>query len=288
MCVATSPSETTPAAGTSGVAALAFRRGADGGTRLARLHQRAPMRALFPRDGDTGMASAVLLTTSGGLVGGDRLDVQIEAGEKTAVRVTTQAAEKVYRSLGRDCRIAVELRAAAGSWLEWLPQETILFEGARLDRTTRIEYATGARVLAGEMLVFGRSAHGETLTRGHFRDCWEVRRQGRLVFADALAAAGDLAAVLASSACFAGAAAVATTLFLGDATDEALAFARDLTAGAAAGEMSMAATCVGGVLVCRWLGRDARALRAVFGPFWAALRQRLGGLPPVLPRVWSV
>jgi urease accessory protein len=288
MCVVTSPSETTSAARTSGVAALAFRRGADGGTRLARLHQQAPLRALFPLDGDAGLGSAVLLTTTGGLVGGDRLDVQIEAGEGTAVRVTTQAAEKVYRSLGGDCRIAIELRAASESWLEWLPQETILFEGARLDRITRIEYAPGARVLAGEMLVFGRSAHGETLTRGRFRDCWEVRQQGRLVFVDALAAAGELAPVLASSACFAGAAAVATALCLGDAMDDALAYAHDLAAGAAAGDMAVAATCVAGMLVCRWLGPDARALRAAFGRFWAALRHRLGGWTEVLPRVWCV
>ena len=86
MCVVTSPSKRVPAAGTSGVGALAFRRGADGGTRLARLHQRAPLRALFPLDGDVGMESAVLLTTTGGLVGGDRLDVRIEAGEDAAVR----------------------------------------------------------------------------------------------------------------------------------------------------------------------------------------------------------
>ena len=199
-----------------------------------------------------------------------------------------QAAEKVYRSLGPRCRVEVDLSAAAGSWLEWLPHETILFEGARLDRTTRIEHAPGARVLAGEMLVFGRSAHGEMLTHGCFRDAWEVRRQGRLVWADALAAAGDLAPVLAAPACLAGAAALATAVYVGDGVDDALAYARDLTAGPAAGDMAIAVTCVAGVLVCRWLGRDARALRAAFGRFWAAFRHRLGGLPPVLPRVWSV
>ena len=288
MCVVTSPSERMPAAGTSGVAALAFRRGADGGTRLARLHQRAPLRALFPLDGDAGMGSAVLLTTTGGLVGGDRLDVRIEAGEGTAVRVTTQAAEKVYRSLGRDCRIAVELRAARGSWLEWMPQETILFERARLRRTARVECASGSRVLAGEMLVFGRRAHEETLTRGHIGDAWEVRRDGRLVWAEALAADGDLTQTLTAPFCLAGAAALATLLYIGAAMEEALAFARDLASEGTGGNLLAAATCVAGLLVVRWLGRDARALRAAFGRFWAAFRNRLGGWTESLPRVWCL
>ena len=200
--------------------------------------------------------------------------------------MTTQAAEKVYRSLGADCRVEVELAAAAGSWLEWLPHETILFDGARLDRVTRVEHAPGARVLAGEMMVFGRRAHGETLTRGRLRDAWEVRRQGRLMWADALAVAGDIAAVLAAPACFAGAAAVATAIYVGVGSSDALSLARDLTAGSSVGEMAAAVTCVAGVLICRWLGRDALALRQAVGRFWAAFRQRVGGLPPELPRVW--
>ena len=145
-----------------------------------------------------------------------------------------------------------------------------------------------ARVLAGEMLVFGRGAYGEQLTRGRFRDAWEVRRDGRLVWADALAVAGDVAAVLAAPACFAGAVAVATVIYTGVGSSEALSLARDLTAGSRVGEMAVGVTCVAGVLVCRWLGWDARQLRAAFGRFWAAFRQHVGGLPPVLPRAWGL
>ncbi len=288
MCVVTSPYDAEPAACTHGAVRMAFRGGGPNGTRLARLYQRAPMRALFPRGDESGLTTAVLVTTTGGLVGGDRLDIGIVAEEGSAALVSTQAAEKVYRSLGADCHVKVELSAAAGSWLEWLPHETILFEGARLRRTTRIEHAPCARVLAGEMLVFGRGAHGETLTRGRFRDAWEVRRHGRLVWADALAGAGDLAAVLAAPACFAGAVAVATVIYTGVGSSDALSLARDLMAGSRVGEMAVAVTCVAGVLVCRWLGGDTRALRAAFGRFWAAFRQHVGGLPPALPRVWDM
>ena len=287
MCVVTSPYDAEPKAGTHGSARVVF-RGGENGTRLAGLYQRAPLRVLFPRGGESGLITAVLATTTGGLVGGDRLDIGIAAEEGSTALVTTQAAEKVYRSLGADCRVEVELSAACGSWLEWLPHETILFEGARLHRVTRVECAPGARVLASEMLVFGRRAHGEMLTHGSLRDAWEVRRQGRLVWADALHVAGDLAAVLAAPACFAGAVAIATAIYAGGGSDQALSFARDLTARSMVGEMAIGVTCVAGVLICRWLGRDARQLRAAVGRFWAAFREHVGGLPPALPRVWGI
>jgi urease accessory protein len=286
MCAVTSPSEAEAAVRTHGAARIVFRNG-EGRTRLARLYQRAPLRVLFPAGGEHGVSTAVLVTTTGGLVGGDRLEARVSAEEGAAVLVTSQAAEKVYRSLGPCSRVDIELSAAPGSWLEWLPHETILFEGARLDRTTRIEHAPGAQVLAGEMLVFGRRAHREMLTRGRFRDAWEVRREGRLIWADALAATGDLAAVLAMPACLAGAAAVATALYVGDAVQEAVDLARDLTAATVGSDMAIAVTCVAGVLICRWLGRDPHALRGAFGRFWAAFRHRIGGLPSVVPRVWS-
>jgi len=271
-----------------GIAELAFAGGGRGSARLSRLYQQAPLRALFPIGDGCGLTQAVLLTTSGGLVGGDLLDVRVSAGDGAAVLVTPQAAEKVYRSTGADCHISVHLAAGVGSWLEWLPQETILFDGSRLERTTSIEAAPGARVLAGEMLVFGRRARGETLMYGRLREAWRVYRAGRLLWADTLRAEGSLAAVLAAPACLAGAAAVATAIYVGEAAGDALALARDLTAAAGIGEMTAAATVVAGLLVVRWLAPDARLLRAAFGRFWAAMRTALGGWPAVLPRVWSV
>ncbi|MBK8209642.1 MAG: urease accessory protein UreD [Rhodospirillales bacterium] len=287
MYDATSPSEPAAATAMHGSVELAF-CGGNGGTRLTRLYQRAPLRVLFPVADACGIKQAVLLTTSGGLVGGDRLDVRVAAKEGAAILVTPQAAEKVYRSLGPDCRIDVRLAADADSWLEWLPQETILFDGAHLDRSTVIDTARGARVLAGEMLVFGRRARGETLRRGRLREAWQVRRDGRLLWADTLKADGDLHALLAAPACLAGAAAAATAIYLGEGSDAALALARDLTATGDAGEMAAAASLVGGLLVVRWLAKDARLMRDAFGRFWAAMRRLLGGWPEVLPRVWCI
>lgn len=255
----------------------------DGVTRLAHLYQRTPLRVMFPRPGAGDPPTAVLVTTSGGLVAGDRMAIDIEAAAKAEAVVTTQAAEKVYRSTGAECRIEIVLRAGAGSWLEYMPQETILFQSARLRRRTRIERAAGARVMAGEITVFGRKAHGEVVSEGFLRDAWEVRRDGRLVWADALRLAGDLAESLAAPAGFDGAIAVATFVYAADDAPAHLDLARRLAEGPRAG-----ATCVGDVLIARWLDRDASRLRAAYGEFWSAFRAEVAGRPRRTPRVWQI
>ena len=180
--------------------------------RLAHLYQRDPLRVLFPAPEANDIPLAILLTTSGGLVAGDRLAIDIKVGEGTAAHVTAAAAEKVYRSTGATTVITQQLRVAEGAWLEYLPPETILFDGARLRRETRIELAAGAGVLGGGILVFGRQARGERLTHGLINERWEIWYNGALVWGDALHLDGDIAATLADPACFAGAAACATLI----------------------------------------------------------------------------
>jgi urease accessory protein len=287
MCVAVSRSDEPGPADVHGGAKLRFAPSGDG-TRLADLYQRAPLRVLFPQVLDHGVPTAVVVTTTGGLVGGDRLDLDVVADEGARALITAQAAEKVYRSLGADCRIRVRLTADPGGWLEWLPQETILFEGARLRRTTSLDVAPSARVMAGEFLVFGRSASGETLSRGLVHDAWEVRRGGRLVWMDALHMEGDLTKPLMSAACFSGFAATATMLYAGDDGEARLDLARELVNEYEDVNVKAAATVVGGVLVVRWLGRDGLRLRTAYGAVWAAFRHHVGGLRAALPRVWSV
>jgi len=271
---------------THGAASVTFARN-DGATRLAGLYQRQPLRVLFPEVPAGEIPTAVLVTTSGGLVGGDRLDVSVAVGDGAEAMVFGQAAEKVYRSAGPTSRIAVALAVAGDGWLEWLPQETILFDGARLQRRTRIDVAPGARVLAGEILVFGRIAGGEQLGRGLLRDAWEVRRQGRLQWADALHLEDDIADVLADPACFDGATSYATVVHAGDDVAARLDLARALLARDESG-LRTGATVVNGVLVARWLGRDAATLRRSFGNFWAAFRAAVGGRRDTLPRLWHV
>ena len=137
------------------------------------------------------------------------------------------------------------------------------------------------------MLVFGRTARGEQLTHGLIRDVWEVRRAERLVWADALHLDGDLQPKLTAPAGFNGCIAYATLIYAADQANEQLALARRLLK-VDNSTLYCAATCVGGVLVVRWLARDALPLRKAYGTFWAAFREQVAGLPATLPRLWSV
>lgn len=266
-----------------GMIGLSF-AGSPEGTRLTELHQRAPLRVLFPHEPNTGVTTAVLLTTSGGMVGGDVFQISVGAGEGTRALVTTQAAEKVYRSTGADCRVEVAIRAGGGSCLEWMPQETILFDGSRLVRTTTVELAPGARLLAGEMLVLGRIARGEMLARGRLRDTWRVSRAGRLLWQDALALEDDIPRLIEARAGLGGAAAIATLLYAGDEDPERrLPFVRAVIGADA---IRAAATSVNGLLVVRALAHDARLLRDWLMRVWSRTRAHLAALPPALPRVW--
>lgn len=271
-----------------GVAEIGFKRDA-GETRLAHLFHRDPLRVVFPTPGPDDLPNGTLVTTSGGLVGGDVLDIDVRARSDSQAMVFGQAAEKIYRSAGADTDVTVRLSADTEAWLEWLPQETILFDGARLRRRTLVDTAPGARLLAGEMLVFGRTAMGETMTHGLVRDAWEVSRRGRLVWADALQLDDALASDLAAPAGFAAARAFASLIYVADDAADRLATARALLDTAMpTSELRVGATCIGDVLVVRWLGSQALPLRIAFGDFWAAFRHSVGGLPAELPRLWHV
>jgi urease accessory protein len=260
-----------------GAAEVAFTQ-----TGLARLYQRTPCRVLFPAAEPDDIPVAALLTTSGGLAGGDRLSIAVAAEACARATIATAAAEKVYRSPGADTRVAVSLRAERSAWLEWLPQESILFDGARLVRSLTLDVAPGARLLAAETFVFGRIARGERFAHGLLHETWRVRCGGTLVWADALRLTGDVAAMLARPAAFAGADALATALYVGEDATSLLETARDLAAG---DTCRGGATVVNGILLARFLG-GAASVRAAVMRYVAGLRQKAAGLPPRLPRLW--
>jgi urease accessory protein len=168
------------------------------GTVLKHLYNAAPLRVLFPTPEPDDVPLAALVNVGGGLAGGDSLEVSVRLEAGTGASVTTPAAEKVYRSTGDTTRLSTELEVGAGATLEWLPQETILFDGARLERRMQVRLAPGARLLAAEMLVYGRVARGERLGNGALFDSWRLWRDGRLHWADATELSGDLAAPLRS------------------------------------------------------------------------------------------
>ena len=165
-----------------------------------------------------------------------------------------------------------------------MPQETILFDGARLRRATTLRAADGARIMAGEILVFGRLARGEVFRNGTLRDAWTVERDGRRVWMEALRFDAREGALLEHAAGMDGARSLATALYVADDGPEQLDTARRLLRG---NRCRCAATCVNGNLVVRFLARDAQALRTEYTRFWTAFRHAVAGLPARPPRVWE-
>ena len=271
----------------NGTLELAFdNSGVAGATRLAHLHQAAPLRALFPETCRMDLPVIALTATCGGFTGGDRMTTAIAMGADTKAMAIAQAAEKLYRSKGGETRIEIALDVEARGWLEWLPQETILFNGARMRRRTTIDLGEDASVLAGEILVFGRSAHGETMTSGLVHDAWSVKRRGALVWVDRFHAAdASLIEALEHPAALKGMRAAAMLVHAGPGAETRLALLRDLMKLAPAA-VRCAATLVNGVLVARWLAGDALTLRPSFAAAWMALRNDAQGLAPRLPSFW--
>jgi urease accessory protein len=264
-----------------------------GATRLAHLYQRNPLRVLFPAPEPGDARLAVLLTTSGGLVAGDRLSVSVSLEPGAVAHVTAAAAEKIYRSTGATTEIALTLSVAPGAWLECLPPETIMFDGARLRRRTAIMLAPGAGFLGGGILVFGRRARGEAFTHGMLHERCEVYRDGVLVWGDALhlddGFAGDVAALIADPACFDNAAGCATLILMSprDETRRLVEDARTVQRRSLGCGLRAGVTAVGGLVVARWLGPDPLALRRAFADLACHLRQAAMGLPARLPRLWN-
>lgn len=257
---------------------------ASGSTRLRHLYQRTPCRVLFPRVGRDELATAVVLTTSGGLTGGDRVELDVVAEPGASAVATTQAAEKIYRSAGEPCTVDVRVTVESGAWLEWIPQETILFDGARLRRATCVRAAGDARVMAGEILVFGRLARGEVFRRGALRDAWRVERDGVPVWMDALRYGAREGILLDHAAGMDGVRSLATALYAAADADAQVEPARRLLRWC---RCRWGVTCVNGVLVVRFLARDPQTLRAEYRGFWGAFRRGVRGLPARAPGVWQ-
>jgi urease accessory protein len=274
---------------TEGVAEIGF-DSREGATRLIHLYQRDPLRVLFPTPIRGDPPLAVLLTTSGGLVAGDRLDISVDLASGAAAHVTASAAEKVYRSLGPTTTIRQSFSVAAGAALEFLPLDTILFDGARLWRETAVDLAPGAVFLGGDILVFGRRARGERFTRGFLREVWEVRREGRLVWGDALHLEDDISGVMDDPACFDGAAGFATMILASVGRDprSLLDSAREIQSATAASGLRAGVTAIAGLVIARWLAADAAALRRAYADLACRLRCEAMGLAPSLPRLWQV
>ncbi|HEY4861487.1 MAG TPA: urease accessory protein UreD [Xanthobacteraceae bacterium] len=244
-----------------------------GVTRRSRIREEGPLRVRCPGQPSAEL-EAVILNTAGGVAGGDRLNIDISVASEARLVVTTAAAEKIYRALDDDALIAINLKVAAGATLAWLPQEAILFDGARLARTIRIDIDRDARLIIGEAIIFGRLGMGETVRHGRLLDRWQVYREGRIIHAEALRFEGEIGAKLAAAAVTNGGTAIATVLIV-PAEESSLIGVRALRF---VGEV--AASAWKGMLLIRLCAGDGAALRHDLVAVLNAVRSG------ALPRLW--
>ena len=247
----------------------------EGVTRRHHLHESGSLRVRFPSPEADGL-SAVFVNTAGGVAGGDRFDIDIAAREGSRLTLTTAAAEKIYRAESVPAQLNISLKAEAGSHLGWLPQETILFDRARVSRRIDIDLAESASLLLCEIVVFGRAAMGERMLNGEFVDRWRIRRGGRLVFAETVRLDGDIGAKLASAAIAKGGVAIGTALIMPG--DEALVERIRTLSETFGGEVGISAW--NGFAMARFCAQDAARLRA---DMMAVLGRASGS---ALPRLW--
>lgn len=250
-------------------------------TEAARAYETGGLRLRFPHSGPE--CECVIVNTGGGMAGGDRAKVEMSVQTDARVMVTTQAAEKIYRADGAPILANVNLAVAAGGSLVWAPQETLLFEGAHLNRRLQADVAPDASLLILESVVFGRLAHGETRIDAAFHDSWRISRGGRLLFAEALRL-DDAGAQLDRRAIGAGARALATLLWVGGAAPaklDALRAALDETMAAPGERLEAGASAFDGLLVARLASPAPHRLRAGVVAAMRVLRGREA------PRVWA-
>jgi urease accessory protein len=266
-------------------------------TVLDELRQVGCLKARFPRRVVPGWMDVVMLNTGGGVAGGDRLDLSFTVGVDGQATIAAQAAERFYRALATDSpsRVRTRVTVAAGGALEWLPQETILFDHCALDRRLEIDLAANARFLGVETLVFGRIAMGERVRHGFLRDLIRVRRGGELLLHDAIRIDGEIDVVMQHAAVAAGAAVVATMVYVAPDAAAKLDAARSVLPpgpGERAREREVnrpfmhepveaAASAWNGMLVARILGSDSASVRSTVLAALDVLRESRP-----LPRVW--
>lgn len=241
------------------------------------IEESGSMRIRLPKREGIGL-DAVLVNTAGGIACGDRFAVDIQARSGATVTVATPAAEKVYRSDGPVAQLSVDLKLEVGARLDWLPQETILFDRARLRRTLTAEMPADACLTVFEAVVFGREARAEHIADGLFEDRWRIRRGERLVYADTLRLEGSIADLLRKPSVGKGARAFATLIHVAPDAETRLDSVREWLS--TTHSCDAAASAWNGLLAVRFCATTIEALRNTALPFLLAFR----GEP--LPRVW--
>lgn len=248
----------------------------DGQTRLKNLYQQGCAKLRIPKRPDAEVLEAVMINTSGGMTGGDRLDWEFEAGPETDFVITTQACEKIYKSSEGAAETNIRITAGTGSKIAWLPQETILFDRSVFARSISVNLEPLSEGLFVEPMIFGRQSMGEAVTTGSITDRWIIRQDGHPIHVEAFRLSGRVKDVLAKRAVSDGVTALATVLLVSPTAETMIDAARRLI-GDTGG-----ASCWNGKLLARLVAKDGYQLRKRLVPLVRLLNRDAD-----LPKVWA-
>lgn len=238
-------------------------------------------KALYP-EGEA-VCQAILLHPPSGIAGGDHLNIAVNVAADSHAQLTTPGAGKWYRTGGADASQRVSLSVADGATLEWLPQESIIFNGARARMETRVSLGTDSRFIGWDILCLGRAAAGERFAQGRFDVFYRVDRNRQAIWLERGGFSGN-DAMLSSPAGWAGASVCGTLLAAFPHTPALLAACREI---APVDGASHALTALPGLLVARYLGDSSEAARRWFAALWAVIRPVCCGRPAIIPRIWN-
>ncbi len=270
---------------TSGAGRIVFKQGAGikngfRRTELERLFQEGSAHIRLPEVHEA-HAEAVLINSAGGLTGGDHLEWAVEAGAGTESVITTQSFEKIYRRLSGEARITTRINIGEHARVDWLPQETILFNHSALKRELHVEMAETSRFVALEAVILGRAAMGESVKSAIFHDRWRITKAGNLVHAEDLRLTGEIEDCFRKTALLNGNKAFASLVYIGPEDDDQMKL---VTKKAGCGEsLSSGITTFNGKIVVRLVAPDGYALRHKLVSFLHLLRDN-----KPLPKVWSL
>jgi urease accessory protein len=259
-------------------------RGSEHGTCIEDVFERSPVRIMFPRIRGRAVDEAVIVNTGGGVVGGDVLEFSVSALPGASVAVTSQAAERVYRALNEPAFITTRLRACESARLAWLPQETIVFNAARLHRITDVELTSGTELLALEWIVLGRAAHGEVVDQGQIIDTWRVKKDNRLIWTDTFRVDDETFPSLSGKSLLANCTAIATLIYFGPFLNARLEVLRGVISSLGC---RGAATLVNDLIVVRLAGVSSFELGRALRSFLEQFESKAGSGPFKVPRMWS-
>lgn len=269
---------------TFGCGRLSLKAG-PGGTSLDQFYQEGAARIRLPKTYDNTI-EAVMINTAGGLTGGDVIKWQVMAGAGTRGVLTTQACEKIYKSTGDVATVSTDISVGAGARLDWLPQETILYDSSALKRTMNVDLEQDARFIGLEAIMLGREAMGERLQHSYLHDRWRIRRDGRLIHADDVKLDGDIPSLQNALTSLGGSAAFASLVYCGpEDQDQLSSVVTRLRLDAQ--NLGIGVSALDGKIIARFIGQDYYHMRKDLIPFLARVRAEVGAGAD-LPKVWNL